>query len=228
MCLYCNCAMTPRRAPNRLGCFSCRLREMSDATSDAFELEVAAQAKRLPTAANVPGTTLGFIRVPAFPKGAALVDTPGLLIAHSALHAEVPGLAPPPTARRLEGHTLVLEDPRAGQAFEWAGGLVRVHLRDEAGRLEAVTFFGAQPPKVLVEGADSQPLAPRPGFQVHTLIKKVDASGARHAAALADLAVSGIAGWIQIVGRGPTRVHATVQVPTGVHVFWRPPLPTVY
>lgn len=210
---------------------------MTDIESPSFDIEAQTRGRRLPTAANIPGTTLGLIRVPAFSSGGDLVDTPGLHIPHRALHTNAPGAAQLVSRQQLKGQTFVLDDSLERHSFSWAGGLVQLSINQDDPTVDSLTFFGPEHLKALDGGSAELVDEPNPTFKTHTFRKEIKSSRTaagkkptrqRSAAPLGDIAISGIPGWIRLIGHPPAMVDITIRLPVGVEFFWRPPVPTIY
>ncbi|KAL6769312.1 hypothetical protein ACKKBG_A30510 [Auxenochlorella protothecoides x Auxenochlorella symbiontica] len=109
----------------------------------------------------------------------------------------------------------------AGGGEEAAGGLARG--APGAGGVDAC---GDRPPPPPAGGAwfqgGSAALLERGLSRPRRLTKPLAPGQPR---AIADLAVSGLPGWVSVHGSGAGELALEVCVPAGVEVFWRPPLP---
>lgn len=220
--------------------------------SRSFDPGALGAGRRLPTASGIPGTTLGLIRLPVFASGGCLVDTPGVHLHHRLPHALRPehhaDLAP---RGRLRGREVAV--PSQG-AVLWWGGCVRVRVAPHAGQRVSLTFFGPKSLHVAeadagspedgatdVGGAGAGSMDPPPppdtgswfrggtaallerGLSRSRHLTKALAPGPERA--IADLAISGLPGWVCVRGAGTGELALDVNVPVGVEVFWRPSLP---
>ena len=238
--------------------------EMSSMSSRQFDPLAVGKSKRLPMESSMPGTTLSSIPLEVFQSGEILYDTPGLHIHHRMPHILTPdenkGLHP---RKRLVGRAVpapafsrARDTPETHTCYAW-GGLVRVHVVDCPDGT-SLTFFGPDvleltsvpfstdalkgmlqgelPPETPGEGFGRDSVEMRGGMRV---AKKAAIKVGKKGGVLADVAVSGIPGWIQIAhdvsetppaadessgGRGHA-VRIVVGGPKGIEVFGRPPMP---
>jgi nitric-oxide synthase len=131
--------------------------------------------------------------------------------------------------------------------YAW-GGLVRIHVVD-APAGTSLTFFGPEalelstkpfpteelkgmlqgqvPLREPEKGFGDDSVATRGGMRI---AKKAAINVGKKGGVLADVAVSGIPGWVQVRCDEPSRtrsVRIVVEAPKGIEVFVRPPMPTM-
>jgi nitric-oxide synthase len=230
------------------------VKEMSSMSSKQFDPLAVGKSKRLPMESSMPGTTLASIPLEVFQSGEKLYDTPGLHIHHRMPHILTPDenkeLHP---RKRLVGHVAAAPvSERAGggthTCYCW-GGLVRIHVVECPPEGITLTFFGPdvltvtsapfsseelrgllqdpQPTKDPEEGFGHESVAVRGGMRI---AKKAAIRVGNKPGVAADVAISGIPGWIQIGCAGETNprdatIRIIVEAPKGIEVFVRPPMP---
>ena len=238
------------------------VKEMSSMSSKQFDPLAIGKSKRLPMESSMPGTTLSSIPLEVFQSGEKLYDTPGLHIHHRMPHILTPdenkGLHPRKRlAGRVVGPPAFQRDQGASEThicYTW-GGVVRIHVVD-CPEGTSLTFFGpdalelsSRPFSTVAlkgmlqneiplenpdEGFGSDSVAMRGGMRV---AKKAAINVGKRGGVLADIAISGIPGWVQVAcdpvtspsqgGGGSKSVRIVVEAPKGIEVFVRPPMPMV-
>lgn len=233
------------------------VKEMSSMTSKQFDPLAVKKAKRLPVESSMPGTTLSSIPLEVFQSGEILYDTPGLHIHHRLPHILTPeenkllhpkkriqAFTPESPTSTRDHHT----------CYCW-GGLVRVHVLG-CPEKTSLTFFGpsdilrvhtlefsTDELKLMMEkssqgekktgdcamenefGAAS--VSSRGGLRIAKKASIKAASRFRGITSVADIAISGIPGWIQVSCEdNDGAINILVEAPVGIEVFVRPPIPT--
>ena len=226
------------------------VKEMSSMSSKQFDPLAISKSKRLPMESSMPGTTLSSIPLEVFQSGEKLYDTPGLHI-----HHRIPHILTPDENKRLHPRKRVVgrtpEAPSCGPGthacYAW-GGLVRIHVVDspvatsltffgpEALELSAKTFptdelkgvlQGELPLRGPEKGFGDESVAARGGMWI---AKKAAIKTRKKGGVLADVAISGIPGWVQVHCDEPSggrSVRIVVEAPKGIEVFVRPPMPMI-
>lgn len=228
------------------------VKEMSSMTSRQYDPLAISKSKRLPVESSMPGTTLSSIPLDVFASGGTLFDTPGLHLHHRLPHILTPEenkeIHP---KKKLQGYVPMLpeefmKNDNFHACYSW-GGIMRVHVLDcPIGT--TLTFFG--PPCLRVEAFEfetSKVLATdnqndKWAFENGFGSESVAARGGLHAArkmdikvprnrqqsSIADIAVSGVPGWINIAScqqGNKSTIRVIVETPVGIEAFVRPPMP---
>jgi nitric-oxide synthase len=234
------------------------VREMADAGGAQHDPAARAHRGRLPVESAMPGTTLRPIPLRVFSAGGALLDTPGLHLHHRAPHLLTPEecgalhprrrlrgfVAPAPHAVAGEGGESLAAsgapDAAAPLASYWWGGVARIDVLSCPPDTRLV-FYG--PPALRVEAEAGGAGAPGGGgaaaarFAAGSVAARGGLRLARRASvpagpafaeAAADVAVSGLPGWVAVHARGRrgAAVELAIWAPPGVEAHVRPSLPT--
>ncbi|CAG9465946.1 unnamed protein product [Pedinophyceae sp. YPF-701] len=206
-----------------------------------FDANAIGATKNVPMESPMPGTTLSLIPIRAFSSGGVLFDSPGLHLHHRLPHILTPEelklLHPTRRLRAFVAAPVGSVGPGI-VSYLW-GGLLRIDV--DAGDLRdtRLAFFG---PRAMI--AQAMEYLESPGnedvedrldlYGTESADKRGGLRVAREATvratgsegALADLACSGLPGWISIFSpgaRGSIRVR--IWAPRGIEAYVRPPLP---
>ncbi|EFJ51703.1 hypothetical protein VOLCADRAFT_120437 [Volvox carteri f. nagariensis] len=205
--------------------------------------------KYLPVESAMPGTTLGLIPLRAFSSGGVLFDTPGIHLHHRVLHmlspAELKLLHP---RRRLSAYVppLPVELTEGDSDDVGANEVVATNPPVRGPPSTALVFYGPTTLRVVglpyippdkqlqvdySDGSSStnvlvctDSVALRGGLQPKDVV--VRANGAAGVAALADVVISGLPGWVSVCApKAKQDVRLRIWAPRGVEVMLRPAMP---
>lgn len=223
------------------------VRDMSSMSSRQFDPGAMQQVGRLPVESAMPGTTLQPIPLQVFSSGGVLYDTPGLHLHHRVPHMLTPEenkeLHP---RKRLRGYVApspqdVLAGAGDAASYHW-GSLAKIDVVPGSNDVQLV-FYGPSALKVESGGSRSsgseitghsmfaeESVAARGGLRLakETELEAPKCGGLE---AVADVAISGVPGWLTVYcacgggKRSSAPVQVRVWVPVGVEVFIRPPMP---
>jgi len=229
------------------------VKEMSSATSKQFDPMASTKAKRLPVESSMPGTTLSSIPLEVFQSGEVLYDTPGLHIHHRLPHILTPDenkLLHP--KKKIQGYTP--ENPTTTRehhtCYCW-GGLVRVHVvgcpdttslifygPSDILRVNTCAFSTTTLQSMIGKSRQGEKktadcamenefgaasVSKRGGLRI---VKKASIKTTK--GPVADIAISGIPGWIQVSSSDASNrpIDILIEAPVGIEAFVRPPMPT--